>query len=71
MNKEITGNIFENKSLKLFQYEKFFSLFKKMNHENILPKKILLSGLSGLGKATFALHFINYVLSINVKTNYD
>ena len=71
MNKEIIDNIFENKSLELFQYEKFFSLFKTMYHENILPKKILLSGLSGLGKTTFALHFINYVFSINEKTNYD
>jgi len=71
MNKEITENIFENKSLQLFEYNKFFLSFKKMYDENMLPKKILLSGLSGLGKSTFALHFINYVLSINEKNNYD
>ena len=36
-----------------------------------LPKKILLSGAKGIGKYTFSLHFINYILSKNESEMYD
>ena len=71
MSKEKNYTIFENQSLQLFHYDKFFLFFKEMHKKNMLPKKILLSGLSGMGKATFAMHFINYILSFDEKTRYD
>jgi DNA polymerase-3 subunit delta' len=35
------------------------------------PNKILFSGQKGIGKATLAFHFINYVLTINDEKKYD
>ena len=49
--------------LKLFGYENYFTTFVKLYKKNKLPNTMLLSGPKGLGKATFAYHFINYILS--------
>ena len=57
--------------LKLFGYEKYFSLFDDLYQKNKLPNSILLSGSKGLGKATFAYHFINYLLSREEDYNYN
>ena len=48
------------KQLNLFGYEKYFNLFIKMFESKKLPNTIMLSGLKGSGKATFAYHFINF-----------
>ena len=56
---------------KLFLYDQYFNLFIKLYKNNLLPNKILLSGQSGLGKATFAYHFINYILSDKEDYSYD
>ena len=45
--------------------------FIKLFHKSKLPNTILLSGLKGSGKATFAYHFINYLLSYNEKNKYS
>ena len=55
----------------LFGFKKYFTIFKDLYNKTFFPNKILLSGISGLGKATFAYHFINFVLSINEKNNYN
>ena len=55
----------------LFGFKKYFTIFKDLYNKNLFPNKILLSGISGLGKATFAYHFINFALSINEKNNYN
>ena len=47
----------------LFGYEHYFKSFIKLYLKNKLPNTILLSGPKGSGKATFAYHFINYLLS--------
>ena len=57
--------------INLFGFEKYFTIFKDLYNKNLFPNKILISGISGLGKATFAYHFINFVLSINEKNNYN
>ena len=49
--------------LSLFGYESYFNSFVKLYKKNELPNVILLNGPKGLGKATFAYHFINYILS--------
>jgi len=57
--------------LQLFGYDDYFNEFIKLFHNKKLPNTILLSGLKGSGKATFAYHFINYLLSINEKSKYS
>ena len=49
--------------LDLYGYEYYFDFFEKLYKKNRLPHSILLSGNKGLGKATFAYHFINFLLS--------
>ena len=57
--------------LQLFGYDDCFNLFIKLFHKKKLPNTILLSGLKGSGKATFAYHFINYLLSYREQNKYS
>ena len=56
--------------IELFGYEYFFNSFITLYQRNKLPNTILLSGPKGSGKATFAYHFINYLLSYKEKNKY-
>ena len=56
--------------LKLFGYKKYFDFFAKLYKKKKLSNVILLNGPKGIGKATFAFHFINYLLSSNEKNEY-
>jgi len=58
------------KQLNLYGYEYYFNLFDKLNQNNRLPNSILLSGNKGLGKATFAYHYINFLLSKGEENTY-
>ena len=49
--------------LNLFGYDKLFNSFAALYKKNKLPNVMLLSGSKGLGKSTFAYHFINFLLS--------
>ncbi len=70
--KEIFSTDFlPNKQEKLFSYEQYFKLFTKLYKNNLLPNNILLSGQLGLGKSTFAYHFINSILSNKEDYSYD
>ena len=57
--------------LHLFGYKDYFNLFVKLFQKNKLPNTILLSGLKGSGKATFAYHFANYLLSYKEQNKYS
>ena len=57
--------------LHLYGYQYYFNFFIKLYQKNKLPNTILLSGLKGSGKATFAYHFINYLLSYNEQNKYS
>ena len=57
--------------IELFGYEYFFNYFITLYQRNKLPNTILLSGSKGSGKATFAYHFINYLLSYKEKNKYS
>ena len=46
------------KQNKLFGLNKFFNELIYLYKKNNLPNKILLSGQKGIGKSTFAYHFI-------------
>ena len=56
--------------LNLFGYDKLFNSFITLHKKNKLPNVMLLSGSKGLGKSTFAYHFINYLLSDKEESNY-
>ena len=51
------------KQLYLFGYNNYFNIFIKLFNQKKLPNVIILSGSKGSGKATFAYHFVNYLLS--------
>ena len=63
--------ILPKNQLQLYGYEYYFNSFIKLYQKNNLPNTILLSGPRGIGKATFAYHFINYLLSINEANKYS
>ena len=70
--KEIFNKDFlPNRQEKLFLYDQYFKLFIKLYKNNLLHNKILLTGQSGLGKSTFAYHFINFILSDKEDFSYD
>ena len=61
---------FEN-FLEIEGYEDLFKFFKSLMSKNKFPQKILLTGQGGIGKFTFAFHFINYYFSQNENHKYD
>jgi len=71
IDKENIEIISPKNQLNLFGYESYFNLFAKLFSKNKLPNTILLTGLKGSGKSTFAYHFINYLLSNNEEKKYS
>ena len=57
--------------MNIYGYEYYFDLLCNLYQNNKLPHSILLSGSKGLGKATFAYHFINFLLSKDEIYKYD
>ncbi len=60
-----------NYNLKLFSHKKLFNDFVNLYLINKLPLRIILSGQKGIGKCSFALHFINYLFSKKEITKYN
>ena len=60
-----------NYNLKLFSYKKLFNHLIKLDLKDKLPPRILLTGQEGIGKSSFALHFINYLLSKKEAAKYN
>ncbi|MDC0460951.1 hypothetical protein OAN11_01935 [Candidatus Pelagibacter sp.] len=56
---------------KLYGLEKYFTELINFYKNGNYPNKILFSGQKGIGKATLAFHFINYVLTIDEEKKYD
>tara|TARA_Y100000590_G_C15645670_1_gene986764 strand:- start:370 stop:1308 length:939 start_codon:yes stop_codon:yes gene_type:complete len=56
---------------KLFIYKKEFNFFTSLYSQEKLPNKILIKGKKGIGKSTFAYHFINYILSLEEEYSYN
>ena len=56
---------------KLYGLEKYFTELVNFYKNGNYPNKILFSGQKGIGKATLAFHFINYVLTLNDEKKYD
>jgi len=56
---------------KLIGYNILFKNFVKLLDKKKLPNKMIISGPKGIGKSTFAYHFINYIFSKNENHSYD
>src|SRR6056300_1138328 len=56
---------------KLYGLEKYFDELVRFYINGNYPNKILFSGQKGIGKATLAFHFINYILTMNDEKKYD
>ena len=63
--------VLSKNQLRLYGYEDYFDSFANLYRKNKFPNTILLSGPKGSGKATFAYHFINYLLSCNELNKYS
>ena len=66
-----TNNFDPDKKLSLYGYDNYFLILKKLFENKNLPNSILLTGPKGIGKATFAYHFINYILSQGEQNQYS
>ena len=55
----------------LFAFHDLIKNFFKLYYKNKLPNKILLNGLNGIGKSTFAYHLINFIFSKDEDYKYD
>ena len=64
-------NLNTEKQDKLRGYSDLFNHFVKLIYEKKFPSKIIISGNKGIGKSTFAYHFVNYIFSKNEKNKYD
>ena len=64
-------NLYPSQQLNLYEYRSKFDLFKKLLINKRMPKCTLLTGVKGIGKATFAYHLINYFFSLKEKNNYS
>ena len=64
-------NLTSSNQDQLFGITENFNELVNLYKKDRLPNKILLSGPKGIGKATLAFHFINYVLSINEDCAYN
>ena len=69
-SKNFIDIILPKNQLYLYGYDKYFKYFVNLHKKSLLPHAILLSGPKGLGKATFAYHFINYILSYDEDRKY-
>ena len=55
----------------LFGHANYFNLFNDLYKKKKLPNSMILTGPKGLGKATFAYHFANFLLSENEENKYS
>lgn len=56
---------------KIIGYNDIFSVLENSLKQKKLPSKILLTGPKGIGKFTFAINFINFILSKDEQNSYD
>ena len=72
MNSNKKTEIIEPRNqLNLYGYDNYFRSFKNLYEKNKLPSVILMSGPKGLGKSTFAYHFVNFLLSHGEENEYS
>ena len=55
----------------LYGFKSEFNELAQLHKDDKFPNKILLTGEKGIGKCTFALHLINFILSNDEEYSYD
>ena len=71
ISKNLNETVDPKKQLSIYGYKDYLDFFIKIYQKNKLPNVILLNGPKGIGKATFAYHFINYLFSSNELNTYS
>ena len=61
----------DHQNLKLYNFHTDFLSLCNLVKISEIPNSILIDGMDGIGKSTFATHFINYTLSMNEDEPYD
>ena len=56
---------------KLLSFKDNFKLLVNLSLRDSLPNKLIFSGNKGIGKSTFAFHFINYLFSQDEECSYN
>ncbi len=64
-------NLIPSNNISLFGYKNLLLNLIENYNDEALPKKIIFSGNSGIGKCTLAYHLTNYIFSINEKNKYN
>ena len=64
-------NLTPSNNNNLFGYKHFLSNLVEIYKRDVLPKKIIFSGNSGIGKCTLAYHLTNYIFSLNENNKYN
>ena len=64
-------NLIPSNNTNLFGYNDFLSNLIEIYKKDALPKKIIFSGNSGIGKCTLVYHLSNYIFSLNEKNKYN
>ena len=57
--------------IKLLSFKNNFKELVNLSLRNKLPNKLIFSGIRGIGKSTFAFHFINYLFSQDEEGSYN
>ncbi len=64
-------NLISSNNTNLFGYNFFLNNLIEIYKRDALPKKIIFSGSSGIGKCTLAYHLSNFIFSLNEKNKYN
>ena len=60
-----------HQNLKLYNFHNNFLSLCNLVKKSKIPNSIIIDGIDGIGKRTFATHFINYTFSLNEEGSYD
>ena len=60
-----------HQNLKLYNFHNIFLSLCNLVKKSKIPNSIIIDGIDGIGKRTFATHFINYTFSLNEEGSYD
>ena len=60
-----------HQNLKLYNFHNDFLSLCNLVKKSEIPNSIIIDGMDGIGKRTFATHFINYTFSLNEEEPYD
>ncbi|MFL2898526.1 MAG: DNA polymerase III [Candidatus Pelagibacter sp.] len=63
--------MYHHQNFKLYNFHNYFLSLCNLVKKSEIPNSIIIDGMDGIGKRTFATHFINYTFSLNEKEPYN